>query len=274
MLLIGGKNLVPLFSATIIQSLGWRWVFIIVGIIVAVMFVLTFLFVHETYWDRSKRRSNGPYREFRGSLSRTSNERKGFHSSPSVSGKTESLENEEIPTSPNAHVRFGPTLERPALATVGPGPDKVRRSKSELILPSAHVHNRSEVFSAGSPAAPDLATTVNSPYSNSGSLPRIRSPRSLGRLENREYAFDARVLDAKPLPSDASQQFMKSTTEEEIAAQQIEYVFRKKTYREILAIFQGRLSQEKWRKAALRPFILFCYPAIAFVSPLAKGSNQ
>jgi MFS family permease len=27
LLLLGGKNLVPLVSAAIIQSLGWRWVF-------------------------------------------------------------------------------------------------------------------------------------------------------------------------------------------------------------------------------------------------------
>ena len=53
MLLIGGKNLVPLVSAAVIQSLGWRWVFIIVGIIVAMMFVLTYLFVPETCWDRT-----------------------------------------------------------------------------------------------------------------------------------------------------------------------------------------------------------------------------
>jgi hypothetical protein len=26
-LLLGGKNLVPLVSAAVIQSLGWRWVF-------------------------------------------------------------------------------------------------------------------------------------------------------------------------------------------------------------------------------------------------------
>lgn len=34
LLLLGGKNLVPLVSAAIIQTLGWRWVFWIVAIIV------------------------------------------------------------------------------------------------------------------------------------------------------------------------------------------------------------------------------------------------
>lgn len=53
MLLIGGKTLVPFVSAAIIQRLGWHWVFITVGIIVAVMFVLTFFCVPETFWDRS-----------------------------------------------------------------------------------------------------------------------------------------------------------------------------------------------------------------------------
>ena len=53
MLLIGGKTLVPFVSAAVIQRLGWHWVFIIVGIIVAVMFVLTFFCVPETFWDRT-----------------------------------------------------------------------------------------------------------------------------------------------------------------------------------------------------------------------------
>lgn len=53
LLLLGGKNLIPLVSAAIVQSLGWRWVFKITAIVVAFCFFLIFFFVPETFWDRA-----------------------------------------------------------------------------------------------------------------------------------------------------------------------------------------------------------------------------
>ncbi|KAI0476071.1 major facilitator superfamily domain-containing protein [Xylariaceae sp. FL0804] len=53
LLLLGGKNLVPLVSAVIVQRWGWRWVFWILAIVVGVSGILLFLFVPETFWDRS-----------------------------------------------------------------------------------------------------------------------------------------------------------------------------------------------------------------------------
>ncbi|KAH8804515.1 major facilitator superfamily transporter, partial [Xylogone sp. PMI_703] len=53
LLLLGGKNLVPLISAAIIQSLSWRWVFWIVGMVGGFCWCLIFLFVPETFWDRT-----------------------------------------------------------------------------------------------------------------------------------------------------------------------------------------------------------------------------
>lgn len=55
LLLLGGKNLVPLVSAAIIQGLSWRWVFWIVAMIVGFCWILLFLFVPETFWDRTPR---------------------------------------------------------------------------------------------------------------------------------------------------------------------------------------------------------------------------
>ncbi|MCJ1247918.1 hypothetical protein MMC30_005133 [Trapelia coarctata] len=55
LLLLGGKNLIPLVSAAIIQGLSWQWVFWIVAIVVAFCFVTVFLFVPETFWDRTPR---------------------------------------------------------------------------------------------------------------------------------------------------------------------------------------------------------------------------
>jgi hypothetical protein len=55
LLLLGGKNLIPLVSAVIIQALSWRWVFWIVAMVVGFCWVLLFLFVPETFWDRTPR---------------------------------------------------------------------------------------------------------------------------------------------------------------------------------------------------------------------------
>ncbi|KAK4936702.1 hypothetical protein LTR10_022489 [Elasticomyces elasticus] len=52
LLLLGGKNLVPLVSAAIIGAKGWRWVFWIVAMVVGFGFCVLFFFVPETFWDR------------------------------------------------------------------------------------------------------------------------------------------------------------------------------------------------------------------------------
>ncbi|KIW91721.1 uncharacterized protein Z519_07689 [Cladophialophora bantiana CBS 173.52] len=55
LLLLGGKNLVPLVSAAIINAKGWRWVFWVVAIVAGFGLVILFLFVPETFWDRTPR---------------------------------------------------------------------------------------------------------------------------------------------------------------------------------------------------------------------------
>lgn len=272
MLLIGGKNLVPLVSAAVIQSLGWRWVFIIVGIIVALMFVLTYLCVPETCWDRTPLASDRLRRqESRSSTQRNQVDTK--ESSLSSTDKDDFANNTEGEMTPIAspRVRFAPEAERPAMATiVALDPEKVR-PKSDSILPSS-VHNAGlSCLPSAFPAALNLVTS-SAPASRSGShhsLPRIRSSSSLRRLERQEYAFQVPPQDVEPIPSGASRHSVASTPHEDPTLpehEEIGYRFRKKTYREMLTIYQGRISREKWWKAALRPFILYAYPAIAFVS--------
>ncbi|OQU95323.1 hypothetical protein CLAIMM_01548 [Cladophialophora immunda] len=55
LLLLGGKNLVPLVSAVIINAKGWRWVFWVVTIAAGFGLLILFLFVPETFWDRTPR---------------------------------------------------------------------------------------------------------------------------------------------------------------------------------------------------------------------------
>jgi len=52
LLLLGGKNLVPMFSAFVFQNLDRHWLFWIITIIVGIDLILHFLFVPETFWNR------------------------------------------------------------------------------------------------------------------------------------------------------------------------------------------------------------------------------
>ena len=55
LLLLGGKNIMPLVSAAIIQAYGWRWVFRILAIVVGLCTLMLFFFTPETFWDRTPR---------------------------------------------------------------------------------------------------------------------------------------------------------------------------------------------------------------------------
>ncbi|KAF3482283.1 member of major facilitator superfamily multidrug-resistance protein [Arthroderma uncinatum] len=81
LLLLGGKNLIPLVSAAITNSLGWRWIFWIVAITTGFGAILVFFFVPETFWDRTPRlRTKRP--NMRRSVSDLVHGRRGRSSQP------------------------------------------------------------------------------------------------------------------------------------------------------------------------------------------------
>ncbi|SCU89514.1 LANO_0D05248g1_1 [Lachancea nothofagi CBS 11611] len=53
LLLLGGKNLVPLLASLVFEHLNRHWLFWIVTIIVGINFMLHLFFVPETFWDRA-----------------------------------------------------------------------------------------------------------------------------------------------------------------------------------------------------------------------------
>lgn len=52
MLLLGGKNIMPLLSGLIFQYLDRHWLYWILSMFLGVNLILTFLFVPDTFWDR------------------------------------------------------------------------------------------------------------------------------------------------------------------------------------------------------------------------------
>lgn len=53
LLLLGGKNVVPLLSSLVFEYLDRHWLYWILAIFLGTNLMLTFLFVPETFWDRS-----------------------------------------------------------------------------------------------------------------------------------------------------------------------------------------------------------------------------
>ncbi|OAQ86443.1 MFS transporter [Purpureocillium lilacinum] len=108
LLLLGGKNLVPLVSAAIIGSFGWRWVFWIVAMVVGLGFILLFLFVPETFWDRTPTRKPSKRPSFLRRLS-------SRHHAPTTATPSGHEDAVRRPSSPgieerntNLHVGFAP----------------------------------------------------------------------------------------------------------------------------------------------------------------------
>ena len=53
MLLLGGKNIIPLLSGLVLQYLDRHWLFWIESMFLGATLITTFLFVPDTFWDRS-----------------------------------------------------------------------------------------------------------------------------------------------------------------------------------------------------------------------------
>ncbi|KAF2397532.1 MFS general substrate transporter [Trichodelitschia bisporula] len=186
LLLLGGKNLIPLVSAAIIGAMDWRWTFWVVSAIVGGCFFLLFFFVPETFWDRTPRprhamrpASAKSVRSFaRPHFSRLKSSKHAAHTSalPSTLPSPETKRHD-----PTVHVAFAsdpavtiPTVEVLDSAT----PESTRARPPPIMLPatdpaaqtsrpaSSWDHPEAwavEQNSTLKPATPDLRN-LNSPW--------------------------------------------------------------------------------------------------------------
>ncbi|KAK3674357.1 hypothetical protein LTR78_005826 [Recurvomyces mirabilis] len=242
LLLLGGKNLVPLVSAAIIQSLGWRWTFWIVAMVVGFASCLLFFFVPETFWDRaplphkqSKRKHSLP------DLFHVHS----WNLSPGVrrkSGTVQAEQDEITPVTPQKHAHFqtddDATSEKDEKAIMNEN-DHVGDNEKAVLADD-------DTAAAAQPA--NLSQTATTDYFSHAQAPLTdleaqspSSPHELARRQSIESSLhgppqNAYVERYGPAPA--------------------------KTYLQQLKPWSGRLSPDNWFKVALRPFILFAYPAI------------
>ncbi|KAK4177530.1 major facilitator superfamily domain-containing protein [Triangularia setosa] len=228
LLLLGGKNLVPLVSAAIIQKLGWRWVFWIVAIIVGLCSVLLFLFVPESFWDRAPhRRKKSRPNFFRRFSSKHDVTHQGAHTTP--------LAVTSSPQSPITDV--GPSVESPRAVTrthqVG------FAAEPEYMNSESPERASDDIRRPPTAHAPPVASESEKPTTSS---PASRTPNdtdseSLSSSRSGREAYTTMLRGAPP-----------------------------KSFVQQLKPFNGRLNKDKWHKAAIRPLILLSYPAVLWSS--------
>lgn len=309
LLLLGGKNLIPLVSAAIIQGLEWRWVFRIVAIVVAFGFVTLFFFVPETFWDRtprpksrrpSRRRSRSP------STRRPTGVRKlselvehTLHRSKSQADLAEARDEfpdiEKMMTprqqklhDENVHARFiEPTPDQdleqvPKLKKLEGGEDgpSDKRPLQLMKMPSAHLHP-STAQQMDAVSEPPHLHNLNSPYyvnleRNDDYLSHHGAPEQPRLTVNTD-------LQDVPLDTTTSNEEVKSPKSPASDTSDTPKLFRyttelrkspPKSWSQTLRPWNGRLTKTSWLKVALRPFVLYAYPAVlwsALVYSLSIG---
>lgn len=285
LLLLGGKNLIPLVSAAIIESLGWRWVFYIVAMVVAFGSCLNFFFVPETFWDRTPRphhwdqyhpHEDKPQRpRLASNISIASLFRHANHDRHH-NGETDphpaDVEKDIAVHSPGVtddatgqkrlsrHAHFHDDYDEKAKASEDSGaatePDPAeqhvestdRLHHSEPLSPGQHAETE-DVAAAGA-MPPTLAVEPNN----------VTTGDNTGYFGNPSHTpTPAQSLYAEPLKHTYTNYYRGAP---------------EKSYLQTLKPYSGRLSHDNWFRVAFRPFILFCYPSIlwsAMVYALSVG---
>ncbi|KFY35540.1 hypothetical protein V494_05823 [Pseudogymnoascus sp. VKM F-4513 (FW-928)] len=288
LLLLGGKNLVPLVSAAIIEGLDWRWVFWIVAIVVGFCGVLVFFFVPETFWDRTPRPRGR-------TLSRLPSVVQMYHSVASTNRK-KAKDDGDLDEGKNVT-----TLDsNVATPNVGDGPSTPRprpglgRKKTPLhvgfsVPNSRHADGPPDADYFGLPVSPsadrnNVATpTISIDQGEAIEAPIPAARPQTSQSQSQEPGLAATDLSSRPMreraespgvapgtglspiPSDLEAAVGNSPGRNSKTNEKYTTVLRsapKRSFIQQLRLYEGRLHQDNWFRVAMRPFILFAYPAV------------
>ena len=246
LLLVGGKNLVPLVSAAIIGPLGWRWVFWIVAIIVGGCLVLLFVFVPETFWDRTPRPRHSHRRPHlpRGVSDLVASGFRGRppHAQRLADGEGDVDESSAAPTKTGrreAHVGFvEETVDEKNEDDLGVEiiNDAPTSTNYTGILESKEKHEGKQLSAAAvstqSQTLPENNPTATSVDLEAGPQTRSESVNSIPSLTLAMH-YTNRLREQPRM-----------------------------TFLQTLRPWNGRIAHDNWLRVAIRPFILFAYPSV------------
>ncbi|KAL5334828.1 major facilitator superfamily domain-containing protein [Aspergillus crustosus] len=247
LLLLGGKNLVPLVSAAVIESLDWRWVFWIVAIVVGACLISIFFFLPETFWDRTPRpRRTRKHPDFYRSVSDMVTH--GLHRGRDISTRHQNMPASEgvlnsTSDKPNkkGHVGF---VDKDA--TPG-GPDEGRQEPPSGLDRNPSVPSHLRGADPAVEPSPDLEKA------------NVQIPPVEATTRSSDHEA-GRLVSASPARSDSVNPLTGLSLP-------VQYTNRLRERSEIpytyyLRVLNGRISQDRWIRVAVRPFILFTYPAV------------
>lgn len=299
LLLLGGKNLIPLVSAAIIGRFGWRWVFWyvcrpgrfpcverrrrvltrftprIVAMVVGLGFILLFLFVPETFWDRTPTRRPSGRPSF---LRRLSSRRSVLRADiPSAGASGRDSGRVLSPGAAERHhhdqrVGFAPAAgPRPSQGAgngfEAPGaPDSPPRHGGWTPGADAEKWDEEGGFTPrGAHAARQCGADAHVPEME---VPDARGNDSyphgaVGSDLNIDYVARGPNLDNEMIPASMLRQPPKIQAYTHNLRQ-----LPAQTFVQQLRPYHGRLNHDKWLKVMVRPFILLAYPAVLWSSAI------
>ncbi|KAH7126715.1 major facilitator superfamily domain-containing protein [Dendryphion nanum] len=234
LLLLGGKNLIPLVSAVIIQSLGWRWVFWVVAMVVGFCFFLILLFVPETFWDRSPNPRSAEHHHH------------SFHlpGHKKTTGQMTGVKAEEndVPSAsapfPLEEPQQPPKASRVGFAVDSDMPGDISRPESQ----TAKYDSSSQDIPWAKPNS-----TTGSNIDSDVEKTAVTSPGS----QTSAPGASANHIDSDQMSIQYTDYYREAPA---------------KSYVHSLKPWNGRLVKDKWFKVAVRPFVLFAYPAVLWSS--------
>ncbi|KAI6247533.1 hypothetical protein HI914_04309 [Erysiphe necator] len=242
LLLLSGKNLMPLVSAVIIQSLSWRWVFWFTTFSVVLCGMLLFFFVPETFWDRTSPRNNSCFSK---------------DSRFSLCEKDRSRDNKiELNEPCQALNEFGIEEQISTTSNVPTSPISGKDNKFidlEKMDEYASLSPIDLTPAEESPTKPGKESGGQRTSDENRSESAKTSP--MGNLESDQQSDGART---KHIPVKSSNPVSCYMTERRSRPSL--------SFTELLKPWNGRLTNSSWLQVAIRPFILFAYPAVLWSS--------
>ncbi|KAL8993593.1 MAG: hypothetical protein Q9169_006230 [Polycauliona sp. 2 TL-2023] len=275
LLLLSGKNLVPLASAAIIEVVGF-------------CFFLMFFFVPETFWDRTPHRPvknrSSSFRSISGFFHHSHHEKSKQHIPEESALEEIQPTSLQVPATNQAeHTSIAQRRQLKKAHHVGFADDVVAEDKATEVPNDSGI----STHRTGSPPRLNLIKDT----SGNGAIDAHRKPTPypapLPSLSPNADIESANPNDSEP--QSAATQPMSATTVPATAGLDVDekspgagtqrYTTHlrsrpPKTFVQTLKPWNGQLRHENWFKVALRPFILFAYPAIlwsALVYSLSIG---
>lgn len=243
LLLLGGKNLVPLVSAAIINSMGWRWVFWIVAIIAGGCFIFLFIFVQETFWDRTPRpRRHDHHRRPHLYRSVSNIVSHGFRNRPQYA---ERLDDSSAEDKLRQHERQHEQQNQE---------HTTRRERRRSAHHVGFVGQEEHGDETEEKIEPHQETESENANSTSRDLNRDVEPEKSNSAQNPDHDIEATPQDPASNP-------------EHRVNSAVQYTNRLRDvpripFAQYLKPYSGRIAHDRWLRVAVRPFILFAYPAI------------